>query len=153
MEVKISHFNDFVLLAGDGVVTDSRRVAKAFSKRHGDVLRAVDRLDCGEDFSQRNFASAEYLDEQGKCRREVRMTKGGFMFLVMGFTGACAGKIKVAFINPFNTMAEQIKRRDLTMWKQLHNWSMREANSKGRASFGSYLMLTRKREKPKLETE
>ncbi|MGC0155037.1 Rha family transcriptional regulator [Chromobacterium vaccinii] len=84
-ELTVSNFNDFVMLAGDKIVTDSRRVAKAFNKRHGDVLRAVDRLDCGEDFSQRNFASADYLDEQGKRRREIHMTKDGFMFLVMGF--------------------------------------------------------------------
>ncbi|OHX10492.1 hypothetical protein BI347_22205 [Chromobacterium sphagni] len=153
MEVKISNFDGFVMLSGGHVLTDSLRVAEKFGKRHGDVLRAVDRLDCGDDFWRRNFASREYTDMRGKCWRLVEMTKDGFMFLVMGFTGKQAARVKVAFINAFNAMAEQLNRRDLTLWKQLQDWSMREANSKVRASFGSHLMLVRKREKPRLETE
>ncbi|MCD0493882.1 Rha family transcriptional regulator [Chromobacterium violaceum] len=152
-ELIVSNFNDFVMLAGDKIVTDSRRVAKAFGKRHGDVLRAVDHLDCGADFSQRNFAPAAYTDEQGKRRREVHMTKDGFMFLVMGFTGKQAGRIKVAFIDAFNTMAEQLKRRDLGLWQQMQELIAREVESKVRASFGSRLMLERKREIPRLESE
>jgi hypothetical protein len=35
------------------------------------------------------------------------MTKDGFMFLVMGFTGAAAAKIK-AYINTFNQMAAML---------------------------------------------
>ncbi len=97
--LKIADFNDFVMLAGDKIVTDSRRVANAFDKRHGDVLRAVDRLDCGDEFWRRNFASRDYIDDRGKRWRLVEMTKDGFMFLVMGFTGKQAGRIKVAFID------------------------------------------------------
>lgn len=152
-ELTVSNFNDFVMLAGDKIVTDSRRVAKAFGKRHGDVLRAVDHLDCGEDFSQRNFASTAYTDEQGKRRREVHMTKDGFMFLVMGFTGKQAGRIKVGFIDAFNAMAEQLKRRDFGLWQQMQELIAREVESKVRASFGSRLMLERKREIPRLESE
>jgi hypothetical protein len=36
------------------------------------------------------------------------MTKDGFMFLVMGFTGAAAAKIKEAYINTFNQMAAML---------------------------------------------
>lgn len=36
------------------------------------------------------------------------MTKDGFMFLVMGFTGTRAAEIKERYINAFNEMAEKL---------------------------------------------
>ena len=36
------------------------------------------------------------------------MTKDGFMFLVMGFKGAKAERIKEAYINAFNAMADEL---------------------------------------------
>lgn len=98
-----------VMLSGQQVMTDSRKVAPRFRKRHGDVLRAYDRLDCDEDFNRRNFASVTYIDAKGEMRRSIQMTKDGFMLLVMGFTGREATKAKVAFINAFNEMAEFIQ--------------------------------------------
>lgn len=100
---------DFVTVASTGVMTDSRTVARHFKKQHKDVLRAADRMDCSEEFSRRNFAPTSYIDAQGKERREMRMTKDGFMFLVMGFTGREAARIKEAFITAFNCMAEFIR--------------------------------------------
>ena len=39
------------------------------------------------------------------------MTKDGFMFLVMGFTGKRAAAVKEAYINAFNQMAEQLTKK------------------------------------------
>lgn len=100
---------DFVTVASTGVLTDSRTVAKHFKKRHGDVLRAVGKVECSAEFGQRNFASSSYVNAQGKTQREVTMTKDGFMFLAMGFTGREAARIKEAFIAAFNRMAEFIR--------------------------------------------
>lgn len=102
----LQEVSEVVMLAGEHVMTDSRKVAPRFRKRHGDVLRAYDRLDCDEDFNRRNFASVTYIDAKGEMRRSIQMTKDGFMLLVMGFTGREATKAKVAFINAFNEMAE-----------------------------------------------
>jgi hypothetical protein len=53
--------------------------------------RAFDRLDCSEDFRRLNFQEAFRTVPQPRggerTVREIRMTKDGFMFLVMGFTG------------------------------------------------------------------
>ena len=38
---------------------------RIFEKRHADVLRSLDLLDCSTGFNQRNFASVEYLDAKG----------------------------------------------------------------------------------------
>jgi phage regulator Rha-like protein len=43
-------------------VTTSLLVARTFGKRHADVLRAIDNLDCSRDFFERNFA---FVENQG----------------------------------------------------------------------------------------
>lgn len=140
--------NDIVMMSGDKLMTDSRKVAKHFKKRHGDVLRAYEKLECSEDFSRRNFGLAEYIDAQGKPRRSVEMTKDGFMFLAMGFTGKEAALVKEGFIRAFNVMADQLRNRDLNLWQKMQELIAKEVESKVRASFGSHLMLERKREIP-----
>lgn len=110
---------EYIAQAGDRLVTTSRKVAQAFGKRHGDVLRAVDNLDCGEDFSRRNFAFCFESSklQNGKPQRICQMTKDGFMFLVMGFTGGRAAAMKIAFINAFNAMAEFIHTQAASAWR------------------------------------
>ncbi|PRP68698.1 hypothetical protein BUE93_20750 [Chromobacterium amazonense] len=152
-DLTVSSLNDFVMLAGDKIVTDSRRVAKAFKKQHKNVLRAYDAMECSEEFRRLNFEPRDYYDERGKKWRLIEMTKDGFMFLAMGFTGKEAATLKEAFIGAFNAMAEQLQRRDMGLWQQMQELITREVESKLRASFGSRLMLERKREKPRLETE
>ena len=39
----------------------------------------------------------------------VEMTRDGFMFVVMGFTGKKAGHIKESFIEAFNMMEERLR--------------------------------------------
>ena len=48
------------------------------------------------------------------------MTKDGFIFLVMDFTGKAAAQIKEAYINAFNWMAEQLIKMQHSYMKQ-HN--------------------------------
>lgn len=44
------------------------------------------------------------------------MTRDGFVFLVMGFTGAKAAAIKEAYIAAFNWMADQLEQQDRGLW-------------------------------------
>lgn len=98
------------LAVHDGrIVTTSNVIAEHFGKRHTDVLRAINKLECSEEFSQRNFASAEYLDEQGKPRKSFEMTRDGFTFLAMGFTGKGAAQWKERYIAAFNEMEAALR--------------------------------------------
>ena len=84
-----------VFAAQDGALkTSSRFVAEAFDRQHKNVLQAYDMLECSQEFNRRNFAPVEYLDAKGQARRMIEMTFDGFIFLVMGFTGAKAAAIK-----------------------------------------------------------
>lgn len=91
--------------------TTSLAVAEHFGKNHFDVLRSVKNLECSEQFNERNFAFVEYTDAKGEKRPMYRMTKNGFAFLVMGFTGKKAAQWKEAYIHAFDSMDRELSRR------------------------------------------
>ena len=93
-------------------VTTSLLVAEAFGKRHDDVLRKLRVLECSEEFNARNFALVKYMDGKGESRPMYQMTKDGFMFLVMGFTGKKAAQVKELYINAFNQMEAELRETD-----------------------------------------
>ena len=90
-------------------VTDSLIVAERFDKRHADVLRAIENLECSAVFSQRNFALTSRQDQQNKPQKYYQITRDGFAFLCMGFTGKDAARFKEAFITAFNRMESIIR--------------------------------------------
>lgn len=92
-------------------LTTSRIVASSFGKRHDHVLRAVADLECSEEFRLRNFGESSYRNAQNKPQPEYQMTRDGFMFLAMGFTGARAAQMKELFIAAFNDMETALARR------------------------------------------
>ena len=100
-----------VFIQDQQIKTDSLKVAEAFDKNHRDVLRKIESLECPLDFNERNFALVKYTDAKGEERPMYEMTKDGFMFLVMGFTGAKASQVKVAFIEAFNQMADILSKQ------------------------------------------
>lgn len=93
--------------------TTSREVAKFFDKRHTDVLRDLGQItaNCPKEFSQRNFASAEYSDEQGKSRPMFYLFRDGFTLLAMGYTGQKAMQFKLAYIEAFNRMEAELREQ------------------------------------------
>lgn len=91
------------------VTTDSQTVADRFGKRHCDVLRSIKMLKCSKEFTERNFAFSEYLDNTGRKLPCYDMTRDGWMFLVMGFTGERAAEWKEKFISAFNRMEATVR--------------------------------------------
>lgn len=96
----------------DGVpMADSREVAETFGKRHTEVLRSFRDMHCSDDFRRRNFASFRIKDLTGESLSHVLMTKDGFAFLVLGFTGAAAAVFKEAYVERFNAMEAELRRQ------------------------------------------
>lgn len=124
-------------------------------KPNGDVLRKIEQVkdDCSREFSQRNFASADYIDEQGKVRPMYSLTKDGWIMVVMGFTGKAAAAIKESYIAAFNWMAEQLSRRMAIGEEMQHRYAIKETRSKLKGTIGSRLMNERKKEKRVLAVE
>ena len=101
--------------------TTSLRVAEVFKKNHRDVLRAIKKLECSQEFTERNFALSEYIDKTGRKLPYYNITKDGFVFLAMGFTGKEAARFKEDYINAFNWMQENLVKRGMSLM-QRHNF-------------------------------
>ena len=138
------------------VVTTSRAVAERFGKRHADVIRAIKNVECSDEFNQRNFAPVEYMDEKGEMRPEYRITRDGFVFLAMGFTGKEAAKWKEAYILAFNRMEQELiegRSLSVSVYERALAAERNEAKSFALAQTGSRLMRLRKGEKKRLLQE
>lgn len=93
----------------DTARANSLLVAKMFDKRHDNVLRDIENLDCSEEFRLLNFEESYYRNDQNKKQPCVNMTRDGFTFLVMGYRGKKAAQFKEAYIKRFNQMERFIK--------------------------------------------
>ena len=93
------------------VTTTSLIIAEVFEKQHKNILKAIQNLDCSEDFASANFLAHVEIVQAGAVKRErkyYKISKDGFMFLAMGFTGQKAAVWKEAFINAFNQMQAEL---------------------------------------------
>lgn len=97
------------MFEGGKVLTSSRKIAGKFSKRHADVIRAIQEMELPDSYRERNFALSEYKDGTGKFNPEYIITRDGFTLLVMGFTGKKALQFKIEFIEAFNQMESALK--------------------------------------------
>ena len=105
MAYALSHTSTPALtVIGGRPTTSSIDVARHFGKQHKTVLRAIANLDCSAEFNEHNFALVEYTDAKGEQRPAYQLTRDGFMFLAMGFTGKDAARWKEAYIDAFNRM-------------------------------------------------
>lgn len=104
-------------VVGGQITTTSRQIAEHFGKRHDTVLRAIRNLECSAEFHARNFAEMVVAVEigNGAIRRDpaYRMTRDGFSFLAMGFTGKDAALWKEAYIAAFNRMESELLAKPL----------------------------------------
>ena len=110
------HFSPSVSLHSGRPATTSLEVAKFFGKRHDNVLRDVDMLlsQLPENSLQLNFEETYQERETPLGVKRVRMFilyRDGFMLLVMGYTGKKALAMKLAYIEAFNRMEEELARQ------------------------------------------
>lgn len=102
--------------------TTSFLIADKFNKRHSDVIRAIGNIDCSNEFAERNFTLCFKNNDlqNGKPQKYYKMTKDGFVFLVMGFTGKQASKFKEEYINAFNEMHDYTTREQNLLFNQFN---------------------------------
>lgn len=102
-----------VRIAEGEIRADSRDVASFFRRQHKNVLQAIANLECSAEFRRLNFQPFKNKDLTGESTSHVLMTKDGFAFLVMGFTGAAAAVFKEAYIAQFNAMEAQVRAQPI----------------------------------------
>ena len=100
------------------IVTTSLQVAEVFNKLHRHVLRDIRNLECSSNFQESNFGLSFYhsklLNGGYKKQPMYYITRDGFTFLAMGFTGKIAAKFKEAYINAFNEMEKKLAGETIT---------------------------------------
>lgn len=98
---------ELCIVAGK-VVTSSLSVASYFRKQHKNVIQKIASLECSAEFTELNFQPSDYTDVSGRKLPCYQITRDGFAFLAMGFTGKRAARFKEAYINAFNQMERSL---------------------------------------------
>ena len=103
------------------LVTTSRNVAKVFGKRHADVLTDIGRAistikqlsnEQNEDLRSGLFIESVYQpDPNGRSYPEYLLTRDGLALLTFGYTGTKAMSFKLAYIERFNQMEQELYGR------------------------------------------
>ena len=146
-----NHFRDMVSVSGNQIVTTSLKVAKFFGKRHSHVIRAIESMGCPDNFASAHFWAHEEIKQAGAVKRASKfysMTKDGFMLLVMGFTGTKAMALKIAYINAFNWMADQLTGRRNELMNQHNEACLEFRMERGVASLAGRTLNRWKSKKP-----
>ena len=107
--------NELVKSEKGKLSTTSKIVSDVFSKVHRNIMRDIEALECSEEFRAHNFEQSYYLTSQNKKLKCYNITKDGFYFLCMGFTGKKAAKWKESFIATFNEMEKGLINVDAEM--------------------------------------
>jgi len=116
MNTKVTpNFRPYVEVINGQIKTTSLKIAEHFGKRHDNVIRAIKRLDCSPEFRALNFEETHKERENPSGGLPIKtpvyeITRDGFTFLAMGFTGKEAAKWKESYINAFNKLAEEVHR-------------------------------------------
>jgi len=100
---------NLVHIRNDQAVTSSRTVAEIFDKEHRHVLESIREILTAEKSAVNLFFENSYLSSRGKFYPEYLMNRDGFCLLAMGFTGQKALHFKMAYINAFNAMEEELQ--------------------------------------------
>lgn len=108
----ISHAIPEVTVRNNHAITTSIAVANFFQKEHKNVLQKIRSLECSPGFTTANFSAVVINVKAGFSERETEayeMTRNGFIFLVMGFTGKRAAAFKEAYIAEFDRLEAELR--------------------------------------------
>jgi len=109
--------NNLVTLNNGVLTATSKEIADHFGKTHKHVLEAIKNLECTDKFRQPNFRPSFYISAQNKKLKCFDITRDGFSFLCMGFTGKKSAEWKEAYIVAFNRMEGHLIKTTTVMDK------------------------------------
>jgi len=100
------------------LVVTSRQISEDFKKRNSHVVEAIENkiksltAENSEVEIEKLFIPTTYI-HNGNEYKEYLLTRDGFTFIVMGFTGAKADAWKLKYIEAFNKMEKAIKEQQV----------------------------------------
>nr|WP_320024999.1 phage regulatory protein/antirepressor Ant [uncultured Acetobacterium sp.] len=107
--------NDLINIENkDGLLfVSSREIAERFDKRHNDVVKVIEskiHILTTENFVVNTYFIESSFLHNGNEYKEFLLTRDGFSFIAMGFTGSKADIWRLRYIEAFNQMENEIKR-------------------------------------------
>ena len=130
-------------------------IAKGVEQQHASIIKLLRKhIQDFEAFGHVDFKSEVVNRRQGGgSLREYAMLNEHQASLLIAFMRNSPRVVafKVALIREFFRMRDELQRREQGLWAQMQALIAKEVESKVRASFGSHLMLKRKREIPDFE--
>lgn len=111
--------NQLVHQSGDRLIVTSLEISNHFGRQHKNVLQAIQNLECSPEFLRLNFQPVTYNDGKGEKRTAYELTRDGFTFLCMGFTGPQAALWKERYIEAFNQMETALRGNPPAQQQQL----------------------------------
>lgn len=107
--------NDLINIENkDGLLfVSSREIAERFDKRHNDVVKVIEskiHILTTENFVVNTYFIESSFLHNGNEYKEFLLTRDGFSFIAMGFTGSKADIWRLRYIEAFNKMENEIKR-------------------------------------------
>jgi Rha family phage regulatory protein len=118
---------DLVVVQNGRLIVSSKAVSDKFKKVHKHLLRDIEKLQCSDEFRESNFALSSYTSKQNKILPCYDITRDGFAFLCMGFTGKKAATWKEKYIEAFNQMEkaliQQAKNGEDSEWLRISSQS------------------------------
>lgn len=106
---------DLVTVKDNKPMVSTQDVSKAFGKVHAKLIRDIENLNCSDEFKVANFGTYSFTNKMNRSFNGYMMTKDGFAFLCMGFTGAKAAAWKEKYIGAFNSMDQSLHNVDYRM--------------------------------------
>jgi Rha family phage regulatory protein len=139
LKLTINNVEVELIAKEDQVWATSLDIAKAFEKRHDNVIRDIRALP-EDSFYLLNFGEVEYQHINPRSGGIVkypmfRVSKDGFMMLAMGFTGQGSHQWKIAFIEGFNRLERMVME---SRWVKA-DWRQRQGERFGSYSFAEGL--------------
>ena len=132
-------------------------IAKGVEQQHASIIKLLRKhIQDFEAFGHVDFKSEVVNRRQGGgSLREYAMLNEHQASLLIAFMRNSPRVVafKVALIREFFRMRDELQRREQGLWAQMQALIAKEVESKVRASFGSHLMLKRKREIPDFEAQ
>ena len=108
---------DLVTVKNNVPMVSSQVVAETFGKVHAKLVRDIESLHCSDEFKVANFGTYSFTNKMNRSFKGYTMTKNGFAFLCMGFTGKKAAEWKEKYINAFDSMETSLHNIDFRMSK------------------------------------
>ena len=153
----MKNFTPIVSIVNSEPLASTEVIAHGMRQQHASVIKLVRK-------------HADTLSQFGPIRFEIRLAgtrQGGgrpveysmlnerqaaLLLTLMRNSDEVIG-FKAGLISEFYRMRDALSQRDQNLWQQMQSLIAKEVESKVRASFGSHLMLERKREIPYFTSE